>query len=162
MATTRAYMGEAAGKELLAKLINYITDKLSELKANAFQVVSELPEEGEAGVCYLVLNAGQEEGNLYDEYVYENGAWEKLGQMHLDPDLSEYVNEVTAVGSEPLSLAVTKNGNVLNITGSVAQATENNDGYMTAEQVQTLNELSDDSLSHATEITAADVDTWFE
>lgn len=49
-----------------------------------FSIVQTLPATGENGVIYLVPN-----GNAYDEYIYVNNTFEKLGST--DVDLSGYV-----------------------------------------------------------------------
>ena len=58
-----------------------------------FQTVSELPEIGEENVIYLLPNDDTQEQNLYDEYIYTNGAWEKIGSASFDADLTEYVKK---------------------------------------------------------------------
>lgn len=45
-------------------------------------VVTELPETGEKGVLYLVPNNG-ENPNVYDEYLYCNSQWEKVGTTEI-------------------------------------------------------------------------------
>ena len=47
-------------------------------------VVDELPETGEERVLYLKKGDDTEENNLYVEYLYVNGAWEKLGEQKVD------------------------------------------------------------------------------
>ena len=49
-----------------------------------FSIVQTLPATGENGVIFLVPN-----GSVYDEYIYVNNAFEKLGST--DADLSGYV-----------------------------------------------------------------------
>lgn len=54
----------------------------------SFSVVQSLPATGEAGVIYLVSNSGSAP-NVYDEYIYVNNVFEKIGTT--DVDLSGYV-----------------------------------------------------------------------
>lgn len=54
-------------------------------------IVNELPSTGADDTIYLVPNAEPETGNNYDEYVYVNGAWEKLGGIQVEVDLTNYV-----------------------------------------------------------------------
>lgn len=58
------------------------------------QVVDTLPETGETDTIYLVKKDNPGEQNLYDEYVYANGAWEHIGDTSVD--LTDYYtkNEV--------------------------------------------------------------------
>ena len=56
----------------------------------SYEIVQALPQTGEPGVIYLVSNSGSGT-NVYDEYIYTNGAFEKIGST--DTDLSGYVQE---------------------------------------------------------------------
>lgn len=55
-----------------------------------YQIVVSLPATGEAGVIYLISNSGSNP-NSYDEYIYVNDAFEKIGTT--DVDLSGYVED---------------------------------------------------------------------
>lgn len=55
------------------------------------QIVNELPTTGEEDTIYLVPIDEPETGNNYDEYIYTNGAWEKLGGIQVEVDLTDYV-----------------------------------------------------------------------
>ena len=55
------------------------------------QIVNVLPETGEEDTIYLVPNTDPETQNNYDEYVYINGQWEKLGGVQVEVDLTDYV-----------------------------------------------------------------------
>lgn len=52
------------------------------------KIVDELPETGEAGILYLVPVEESGEDNLYEEYVWVEGAWELIGSANID--LSNY------------------------------------------------------------------------
>lgn len=52
------------------------------------EIVEALPATGEANIIYMVSRTEAEEGNVYDEYMYINNAWEKIGST--DVDLSGY------------------------------------------------------------------------
>ena len=47
----------------------------------SYVVVNSLPNTGETGTIYYVPNNQDEDNNLYDEYTYVNGNWEKLGTV---------------------------------------------------------------------------------
>ena len=49
----------------------------------SFFVVSALPTVGESGKIYLISNSGTGT-NRYDEYIWVNAAWEKIGTTDLD------------------------------------------------------------------------------
>lgn len=52
------------------------------------EIVEALPATGEANIIYMVSRAEAEEQNVYDEYMYINNAWEKIGSTEVD--LSDY------------------------------------------------------------------------
>lgn len=68
---------------------NAITAALAGITGISFNVVTSLPETGTAGTFYLVADTHSDKNDSYDEYIYTNGAWEKLGNT--DVDLSGYV-----------------------------------------------------------------------
>lgn len=93
-----------------AALTDYMTqsevnDAIAAAVASAsglhYELVEELPEEGEANVIYLVPN-GNELNNFYDEWFYFNGKWEPLGSTGID--LSNYWSkeELTIMTAEEL------------------------------------------------------------
>ena len=53
-------------------------------------VVSSLPSSGEDGVMYLVLNEEGIERDVYNEYIWVNGSFEKIGNTSVEVDLSGY------------------------------------------------------------------------
>lgn len=57
-------------------------------KGAKIEVVTELPETGEANVIYLVPKQDEDENNVFDEYLYVNDEWELIGST--DIDLSNY------------------------------------------------------------------------
>lgn len=84
--------------EALAKAIELKQEKLtagkgisieggvisSTLDTNPFVVVSSLPATGDSEKIYLVPAEKQEEGNLTDEWIWNNGQWERLGSAKVD------------------------------------------------------------------------------
>lgn len=65
-----------------------IADAVGEITSFDFQVVTALPSTGTKGVIYLVAHShGSNDG--YDEYIWINNAFEKLG--HTDIDLTDYL-----------------------------------------------------------------------
>ena len=55
-----------------------------------YSVVEALPSTGKKGVIYLVANSGSG-NNIYDEYIYINSKFEKLGSREMD--LSSYAKD---------------------------------------------------------------------
>ena len=76
-----AIADETAAREAAVEELN---EKIDAIQSFKMEVVDELPATGEAGTIYLVKDAGKD---TYTEYVYANGAWEKLGS---EVDLSDY------------------------------------------------------------------------
>lgn len=77
-----------------------------------YLVVEALPSTGKKGVIYLVANSGSG-NNIYDEYIYINSKFEKLGSREMD--LSSYAKK-TDIPTKVSSLT-------------------NDSGYQTAAQV---------------------------
>lgn len=71
------------------QVYNYVADALSHITGISFEIVETLPETGAAGTIYLVPHTPTATQNIYDEYIYFNNAWEKIGTT--DIDLSNYV-----------------------------------------------------------------------
>lgn len=71
-----------------------LKSKIDSLVGFIAKVVSELPETGENGVMYLKLNTSSSvEGNVYDEYIWVNNKFEKIGSTETTVDLSGYVTQ---------------------------------------------------------------------
>lgn len=60
---------------------DYVEDIVSTVKANEFQVVEELPQEGEEGIIYLVPITG---GSGYTQYIWEGSDYVSLGTTEID------------------------------------------------------------------------------
>lgn len=58
------------------------------------KIVEELPPTGEDGIMYLVLSeGGGADKDIYDEYIYVNGNFEKIGNTAVEVDLSSYATK---------------------------------------------------------------------
>ena len=60
-----------------------ITEKLKGITGITFSIVDSLPTTGEAGTIYLISHS-HGANDSYDEYIYVNEAFEKLGNTDLD------------------------------------------------------------------------------
>lgn len=67
---------------------NAISASIGDITSLDFQVVATLPASGSNGVIYLVQHSHDTDDG-YDEYIWVNNSWEKLG--HADIDLSGYM-----------------------------------------------------------------------
>lgn len=64
-----------------------------------YQVVQTLPNNGEKGIIYLIEhNMG--EGNSFDEYIWVNGSFEKIGNTAID--LSGYMQKINISSNEQI------------------------------------------------------------
>ena len=84
------------------------------------QIVNELPTTGEEDTIYLVPNEG-ETGNNYDEYIYVNNNWEKLGGIQVEVDLTDYVKNT--------DYASTSKGGVVKVSFSRGTGIDNGNIY---------------------------------
>ena len=81
----------------------YVDNALANLPSGgvSFAFVTELPTTGETDTIYLLPANPQTESNLYDEYIFANGKWEKIGSASVEVNLDEYVkNTDYATGSK--------------------------------------------------------------
>ena len=60
-----------------------IDNKIASIVTTTFEVVDELPEQGESNVIYLVPNE-QSDDNEYEEYIWVNNKWELIGTTKVD------------------------------------------------------------------------------
>ena len=60
------------------------------------QVVQQLPASGDANTLYFVPKQNGSGTDLYDEYIYNNNAWELLGSASID--LSNYIQKSNTSG----------------------------------------------------------------
>ena len=77
----------AVDKSLSANQGRILKEMISNLVNLRLQIVAELPERGETNIIYLIQKDG-EAPDTYDEYVYIEDKWEKIGNT--DVDLSNY------------------------------------------------------------------------
>lgn len=68
---------------------DFVTAAIAGVSGFHAEIVSELPETGQANILYLVAKTSAASGDGYDEYLYINGAFERVGST--DIDLSGYV-----------------------------------------------------------------------
>lgn len=97
--TNNSQLTNGAGYQTSAQVQTAINSALAGITGIDFQVVTSLPTTGVKGTIYLVANGG-ENNNSYDEYVYVNSKWEKIGTTQVDlsnylqtTDLVEFTND---------------------------------------------------------------------
>lgn len=77
------------GFQTASEVQSSINNALADITGVDYEVVDSLPETGEKGIIYLVPNGGSNP-NIYDEYIYANDVFEKIGTTEVD--LSNYWN----------------------------------------------------------------------
>lgn len=78
-----------AGYQTAEEVQTAINNAIGTMTGVSFELVDSLPDTGTSGIIYLVASSEGAEQNGYDEYLYINSAWEKIGTT--DADLTGYV-----------------------------------------------------------------------
>ena len=68
---------------------DFVTNAIAGISGFHAEIVAELPATGKTNILYLVAKTSAASGDGYDEYLYINGAFERVGST--DIDLSGYV-----------------------------------------------------------------------
>lgn len=92
--------------------VNNINSQINSLIGFTATIVNSLPSTGEVGVMYLKLNTSASvEGNIYDEYIWVNNKFEKIGSTETTVDLSGYVTQ-TEMNTQLANKANTNHGHL--------------------------------------------------
>ena len=94
-------------------------------------IVAELPSTGADDTIYLVPITPDTSGNNYAEYVYINGAWELLGKIGVQVDLTDYVKNTDYATSSKGGVVKTGNRFTLNSSGITTCSTRTYAQYQT-------------------------------
>lgn len=114
----RGGTGASTEADARANLSVYSKSEVDSMLGGRVEVVTELPASGTSGVTYYVGPTGTG-GDQYDEYIWTNNAFLKVGEHSLD--LSEYVNTVTTSGSGSVVTGISKSGNTVTVAkGNIA------------------------------------------
>lgn len=149
----RSEMGAANGVPTLDSNGKIPVDQLGNLDTVVAMVVTELPTTDiKTNKIYLVKDSTTE-GDLYQEYLYVDGKWEKVGTHKYEVDLTNYANKSEALKSidvvtpsaEFVKLHITKaDGAQSDVT--INNATTTVSGVMSAVDKQKLDGLSNYTL----------------
>ena len=94
--------------------VNNINSQINSLIGFTATIVNSLPATGEVGVMYLKLNTSASvEGNIYDEYIWVNNKFEKIGSTETTVDLSGYVTQ-TEMNTQLANKANVNHGHLSN------------------------------------------------
>ena len=147
----RSEMGAANGVPTLDSNGKIPVDQLGNLDTVVAMVVTQLPTTDiKTNKIYLVKDSTTE-GDLYQEYLYIDGKWEKIGTHKYEVDLTDYVRKEDAVtevaaghsnGKSQISYFVNGQEYVIDLM----KATTEFDGVMSAADKQKLDGLSNYTL----------------
>lgn len=117
--------------------------QLGNLDTSLFKLVTSLPSSGESNKIYIVKD-GSDANDVYQEYYYTNGAWEKIGTHAVKVDLTPYAKkseainnlkvetQSTGVNSKRQYIGIYNADNKDNLASeiSILEATTNMSGFM--------------------------------
>jgi hypothetical protein len=93
--TDNSDLTNGAGYQTATEVSSAIATALRDVTSITYKVVSELPETGSSGTIYLLANSGSG-SNIYDEFIYINDAFEKIGTTDIDlSNYSQYSDKIT-------------------------------------------------------------------
>lgn len=108
------------------------------------QVVESLPVSGTKGVLYLVVNSGSSQ-NIYDEFLWVNDKYEKLGTREID--LSAYAKKSEL--PTKTSQLTNDRGFLTNVPSEYvtdSELTTKLNGYALKSEIPTLSSISDTEI----------------
>ena len=94
------YTASEVGATTSQEVSDMITQAVSVAGGFSLQVVQSLPTTGTVGTFYFVPNSGNGD-NIYDEYLYVNNNWEKIGTNGID--LTGYVPTSRTINGKALT-----------------------------------------------------------
>lgn len=158
----RSEMGAANGVPTLDANGKIPVDQLGNLDTVVSIVVTELPTTDiKANKIYLVKDSTTE-GDLYQEYLYVDGKWEKIGTHKQEIDLTDYAKKSEAVKS--LDISQDETSNYLQLTtvngtiiprSALMPATSGVAGLMTAGDKAKLDGIATDANKYTLPIASA-------
>lgn len=84
----------------------FVNNQVSTIPKFELEAVDSLPTANIKETTVYLLKSGNEIDNLYTEYIYKNGKWEKLGSQTLD--LSKYAEKSTTLKGYGITDGATK------------------------------------------------------
>lgn len=76
-----------------------INERIGAIPKFSIEVASVLPTENISSTTVYLVTSGEESPNLYDEYIYVNNSWEKLGTQKIDLSSYATLDDLTATAS---------------------------------------------------------------
>lgn len=115
--TTVSSFTNDANYQNASQVTTAINAAIAGISGISFEIVQQLPQTGDPGTIYLVPAGQSSTGDIYDEWIYINSAWEELGTTAVD--LTDYTTwdstneELKANGTAVYQFA--SNGDVDNL-----------------------------------------------
>lgn len=81
--TNNNQLTNGAGYQTASDVSSAISSAIAGITGISYEIVQSLPQTGQAGVIYLLSNSGSAP-NIYDEYIWVNNAFEKIGTTAVD------------------------------------------------------------------------------
>ena len=101
--TNNNQLTNGAGYQTASDVSSAISSAISGISGISYSVVASLPVTGESSVIYLVSHS-HGSGDVYDEYIYVNNAFEKIGST--DVDLSGYLQANSTITNAEIDTIV--------------------------------------------------------
>ena len=109
---------QISGFDTMIAELNELIDEVEDLGALHYEIVEELPTEDiDSTAVYLILREDSEPNNIYDEWMYIEEEWEKIGSTDVDLEpLQKEIDEInemlfTHTTAESVNQEVSLNGN---------------------------------------------------
>lgn len=157
----RSEMGAANGVPTLDSNGKIPVDQLGNLDTVVAMVVTELPTTDiKTNKIYLVKDSTTE-GDLYQEYLYIDGKWEKIGTHKYEVDLTNYAKKSEALKSVESTLTNDLvQLNMITVSGTqsdvnITKATQQLAGVMSAVDKNKLDGIADGANNYTLPIASA-------
>ena len=109
------------GYDTLNLRLNHIENSIN--NPSIFKFVDALPTPGEEQKIYCIPSESPEENNLFDEYIFKNNRWEKIGSAKIDT--SEFLKGASANSIEEAVQISTANPNELKVVFVLGEEVQN-------------------------------------
>ena len=157
----RSEMGAANGVPTLDSNGKIPVDQLGNLDTVVAMVVTQLPTTDiKTNKIYLVKDSTTE-GDLYQEYLYVDGKWEKIGTHKYEVDLTDYAKKSEALKSVESTLTGDLvQLNMITVSGmqsdvNITKATRQLAGVMSAVDKNKLDGIADGANNYTLPIASA-------
>ena len=146
-------------EEALGASMAYTNKKVSESAGLHREIVTSLPATGDENIIYMVLDQTASSPDIYDEWLWTNGAYEHIGSTRVD--LTDYYNktQVDTALSGKANTATSLSGYGITDAYTKTEVDTALSGKASTSDIPTaLSSLSDDSTHRV--VTDTEKSTW--